>query len=154
MFPHFVSIITIFGTSLFCSYILTIILILVVSIRFWLIIWWPSGRLWLIIRLVMFSTILPIVILFSFTNLFSELIYLCQLVKSSNNCWCSTNNYNIFIFNGWFFFMLVNIFGGLWCTVKWRFGCCCSCTSLNVVVLLIENEWKTELGHNHKEWTC
>ena len=67
-FPKFVTIIIIFGTSLLCSSILTILSTLVVSSRLRLIIWWSSIRLWLIIRWIVLSTIFPTTILFYYTK--------------------------------------------------------------------------------------
>ena len=135
MFYHFVSIIIIFGTSFLCYSILMVLLTLVVFSRLWLIITWISIRLWLIIGLIMLSTRLPIMIYFPFTKLF-----LCNYYIYSNwwkNCtyFCRiTYNSNLFIFNRLFIAVLINIFGGLWCTVKWTFCCCCYiCESIEII---------------------
>ena len=75
MLSHFLSIIIIFGTSLVCSSILTILLTLVVFSRFWLIIRWINSRLWLIIRWIMLSKILRTMNYVSFIDTISLLKY-------------------------------------------------------------------------------
>ena len=63
--------------------------------------------------------------------------------KSSTDCRPYTNNYNLVIFNRWLFAMLGNIFGRVWCIVKSIFfGCRCSLTYLNLIVLIGGNERK------------
>ena len=134
--PHFVSIIVVFGMSLLCSSILTILLTLVVSSRLWLIIGRISSNSWLIIRWIIFSKRLSIMILLSFT----KTICLWNYYISANwwkNCtyFCRiTYNSNLFIFNRLFIAVLINIFGGLWCTFKWTFCCCCYiCESIEII---------------------
>ena len=121
MFCHFFSIMLIFGTILLYYFILTIMLTFVVSIKLWLIIRWISIRLCFIIWLIVFSKVLPIVILFSLTKnmcLWNHYIY-DNWWKTCTCCWSSTDIYNLFIFNRWFFEMIINIFGIVLCTVKW-----------------------------------
>ena len=117
---HFVPIIIIYGSSLFCSSIMMILLTLVVS-----------SRLWLILQWIMFSIRLPITIWFPFTKArcLWNLYISANLWKRSTDCWPSTNNFNLFIFNRLLFFMLSHIFWRLWCTVK--------CTFVVVDVVLI-----------------
>ena len=69
-FFHFVSIIIIFGTSLLCSSILTILLMLIIFIRLKLTILWIISRLCLITRLITLSTKLTIMIWFSLNKTF------------------------------------------------------------------------------------
>ena len=143
MFPHFVSIIIIIGTSLFYCYILTILLMLVVFIRLWLIIWWIGIRLWRTIRWIMLSTILPIMIWFYFTKtiyLRNDYIY-ANCYKTCTYFWSSTNISNLFIFNKLFISMFI-LLERVWCTVKWPLFCCCSWTYLNIIVLIIDNDRK------------
>ena len=122
MFSHLVSMIIIFGKSLLYYSILTILLKLVLSSRFWLIIQWIISNLWLIIRWMMLSIILKIMILFSFTKTmcFCNYYISVKLFKTCTHWWRSTNNYNIFIFNMWFIAILANIFGRVWCTVRFK----------------------------------
>ena len=68
-----------------------------------------------------------------------------NLWKSKTDCWSSTDNCNPFIFNKWFFDILVSIFGRVWCTVN-CFCCECSWTSLNIIVLI---NWQWEEKHNY-----
>ena len=121
MFYHFVPIIIISGYILLCSSIMTIMLTLVVS-----------SRLWLIIRWIMLSTRLPITIQFSFT----EVTYLWNFYISAN-WWKVTliaGLVPIIIISssssGDFVLVLINIFGRVWCTVKWN---------IFVVVVLVEH---------------
>ena len=140
---HFVSIIIIFGTSFLCYSILIVLLTLVVFSRLWLIITWISIRLWLIIGLIMLSTRLPIMIYFPFTKLFLCNYYIySNWWKTCTYFWRITNNSNIFIFNRRFIAMLINIFGIVWRTVKWTFGCCCcSWTCLKYLFRYLYNKF-------------
>ena len=93
MFPHFSPIIMSSGRSLLCSSIRTIMLTLVVS-----------SRLWLIIQWIMLSTILKIAIWFPVTKMMClwNFYISANWRKGSTNCWISTDNFNVFIFNKWF----------------------------------------------------
>ena len=116
MISHFFYITIISGRSLFCYSIITIRLILIVSSRLCLIIRWISIRN-------MLSTILPIMILFSFNKMMCLWnYYICDnWWKTCTDFWRSTNNSNLLIFNSWFISILVNIFGRVWCTGKLTF---------------------------------
>ena len=144
MFSHFFLIIIIFGTSLLCSSILKILLTLVVSIRLCLIIPWISIMLLLIIRWIILSMRFPIMIFVSF----SKIVCLWDLYISANwwntstYCWCITNNYNIFIFNRWFFAVLINIFGIVWFTIELTSFCCFTSKSWNIIIFITDNERK------------
>ena len=121
MLSHFVSIIILFGTRFLCYSILMILLLLIVFSRLCLIIRWISIRFWLIIIWFMLSTILRIIICFSFTKTicFWNYYILANWWKTCTYCWSITNDSNIFIFNRWFISMIINIFGRGLCTVKW-----------------------------------
>ena len=109
-FFHFFPIIISYGRSLFCFSIMKILLILVVS-----------SRCWLIIRWIMFSTLLPIKIWSYFTETMClwNFYISANWWNSSTYCWPTTNNCNIFIFKRWFFAVTIKLFGRVWCTVKW-----------------------------------
>ena len=94
MFSHFFPIIFISGRILLCSSIITIMLTLVVSRILYLVILW-----------IMFSTILPIMIWFNFTKaIFLWGFYISDhLWKRFTGLWPSIDNFNLFIFNRWFF---------------------------------------------------
>ena len=85
--------------------------------------------------------------------MFAELLCFCQSVKTCTYCWSSTNNSNIFIFTRWFIAMIINLCGRVWWNFEWPFCCCCSSwTSLNLIVLIIDNKLKN-LGHSNKNFT-
>ena len=112
IFNRLVHIIIISERSLLCSSIMTILLTLVAIIR-----------LGLIIRQIMFSMWLQIMIWFHFTepmclwNFYNN----ANWWKSTTDCWPITNDFNLFIFNRWFAFMLIILSGRLWCPVRFTF---------------------------------
>ena len=92
-FSHFFLIIISSGSILFCSSIMAITLNSVVS-----------SSLWLVIQLIMLSTRLTITIWFTSTKSIClwDFYISTNWWKISTDCWPSTNNLNLFIFNRWF----------------------------------------------------
>ena len=113
-FSHFVPIITSSGNNLLCHYIMRIPGAFVVS-----------SRLWLIIRWIIFSMIFPIMFWFPFI----KVMCLWNLSISENwwiiltDFWNNTDNFNLFIFNSWFFSVLSSYFGGVLWNVKYPSFC-------------------------------